>query len=768
MADSNTLGEAFGRYRLRELLAQGGMAEIFLAVQEGPAGFQRELVIKRILPALASDPKFTAMFLDEARIAAQLSHPNIVAVFDFGEVDGGYFLAMERLQGLSIRDLLKVAYFSGQRLPFAAIARICAGVAEGLAYAHQFSGSDGAPLNIVHRDISPSNVIITLEGAPKILDFGIAKATSSQHQTQIGTLKGKLTYMPPEQVQCLPLDGRADVYALGVVLYQLLTGERPFEGSNPREQMIKICSSDARPPSQLNPDVPVELDKVVSLAMARRVDERYPSAREFCAALERFVTSTGEPLSNFDLAELLKPQAAQLQEIDRREALKQTATGSGASQTTTGVTSPDGLDPLEREAQAVAAALAAREAAAHAGAAAKAMTPAPVELQPSPLDTRPEVGQPVSRPTVPMMQPPSPPETPTNGARTLRMPTFDADGVPLDSDPSTGSGLPATETETAPGKEPLGEIADGADFADSALPATALATPRAQDLAKPTVSLDAFDDVDVAPTVQAPAPGAPASSELAHRATPRWMVPALGVGIVLAASAVALLLFWPVDDGGATAQADPPAAEPEPAPEASPVPEASPERSAETERGAETEVRPSRDPAPKPGRRRAPRPPRPRIEAPDDDEPPPPPPDLGEPRFGQVRLSSSSPAEVVYQGTVLGKTPLGFKLLPGRHRVLLRDRQSGVELQVSLSILAGQTLERAVDLRPGQLAVFVKPWGEVFVDGVQQGQTPLAPFKIGPGRHEIEVVQPKSGQREKRSIEIRGGERKVLKFDLSK
>jgi len=296
----------FGRYRLLGHLAQGGMAEIFVAQQEGPAGVTRELVLKRILPQFSAIPHFVEMFLDEARIAAQLAHPNIVSIYDFGEVDGDYFLAMELVHGPNLRELRRAAWQSGLRVPCEVAAKLCAGVAEGLAYAHRLSQPDGTPLRIVHRDVSPANIVVSYDGVPKVLDFGIAKASSSTHQTEQGVLKGKVAYMAPEQVAGDAIDHRVDLYALGVVLYQLVTNRLPFAAGSALELMSQIKSERPIPPSAHVAALPAELERIILRALETDRARRYQDAQALCTDLERFVLSRAAPLSSFDVAEYLR------------------------------------------------------------------------------------------------------------------------------------------------------------------------------------------------------------------------------------------------------------------------------------------------------------------------------------------------------------------------------------------------------------------------------------------------------------------------------
>ncbi len=295
-----------GKYQLIRELAVGGMAEVFLARTAGPMGFEKQLVLKRILPHLARDPAFIQMFLSEATLAARLTHPNIIQIFDFGESDGSYYLAMEYIDGPSLRTLLDDSLRRGGPLPPVPCARIIASACEGLAFAHDFRDpATGKPLNIVHRDISPDNILLSRQGAVKVVDFGIAKATGQQHRTQTGMIKGKLAYMPPEQVRNAVLDGRVDVYALGVVFYELLTGQRPFNADSDVALMHSILFEQPPPAAQLKPDLPEPVLRILERAMAKDRDQRYPDCPSFQADLEEYILSTGKPVTTQHVAQLI-------------------------------------------------------------------------------------------------------------------------------------------------------------------------------------------------------------------------------------------------------------------------------------------------------------------------------------------------------------------------------------------------------------------------------------------------------------------------------
>ncbi|WP_437316507.1 protein kinase domain-containing protein [Sorangium sp. So ce385] len=280
---------ALGKYRLLKKIGMGGMAEIWVASVAGISGVRKICVVKRILPHLADSPEFVRMFLDEARIAATLDHPNLVQMYDIEEVDGVPVIAMEYLHGEDLRTIKKSLRSANRRMPVEHAITIAASVAAGLHYAHEKVGFDGKPLDIVHRDVSPHNVFVTYDGAVKILDFGIAKAANRVNETRDGALKGKVPYMSPEQCTSEKLDRRSDIYSVGILLYEMSTGSRLFRrGATEFELMRAIVEDPVMPPSQVCDDYPPELERIVLKCLERDREKRYATARDLQIDLEAF------------------------------------------------------------------------------------------------------------------------------------------------------------------------------------------------------------------------------------------------------------------------------------------------------------------------------------------------------------------------------------------------------------------------------------------------------------------------------------------------
>ncbi|MGH9367526.1 MAG: protein kinase domain-containing protein, partial [Thermoanaerobaculia bacterium] len=318
--------DQFGQYEILERIASGGMAELYKARRSGVEGFQKIVAIKKILPHLADNEGFLLMFADEAKLAAQLNHPNIVHIYDLGKIEGGgYFIAMEHVEGRDLRATLESARELGMSLPVPLAVYVASKVAAALDYAHRRRDGEGQDLHIVHRDVSPQNILISYEGDIKLCDFGIAKAASKVSQTESGALKGKIQYMSPEQAWGKPIDRRSDLFSLGAVLYELLTEQKLFRGDSDLTVLEKVRAASVTVPSAANPDVPKPLDTIVLRALAREPEERYANASDLLRDLEQVLYSYSPAPGSADLAiflHRLQAEEVAAAEVKAREAAR--------------------------------------------------------------------------------------------------------------------------------------------------------------------------------------------------------------------------------------------------------------------------------------------------------------------------------------------------------------------------------------------------------------------------------------------------------------
>ena len=317
----------FGKYYLLERINVGGMAEVFRAKAYGVEGFERLVAVKRILPNIAEDKEFIRMFVDEAKIAVQLNHANIAQIFDLGVVENAYYIALEHVHGRDLRAIFDRCRQKTEPMPTAQACFVMMKVCEGLDYAHNKRDQSGRELNLVHRDVSPQNVLVSFEGEVKLIDFGIAKAAGKGSKTQAGILKGKFGYMSPEQVRGLPIDRRSDIFSCGIVLYELLTGERLFVGESDFSTLEKVRNVEILPPSTYNRRIPDELERIVLKALAKDVEDRYQNAIDLHDELQAFVYTAGEFYSRKDLAAWMKGTFAREieEETAKLEAYRQIA-----------------------------------------------------------------------------------------------------------------------------------------------------------------------------------------------------------------------------------------------------------------------------------------------------------------------------------------------------------------------------------------------------------------------------------------------------------
>jgi eukaryotic-like serine/threonine-protein kinase len=323
-----------GRYVLFDEIAAGGMATVHFGRFLGPGGFARTVAIKRLHPQYAKDPEFVSMFLDEARVAARIRHPNVVPTLDIVTEAGEMLLVMEYVNGASLSHLMRDLRSKGEAVPPAIAAGILAGALAGLHAAHEATSEHGGPLDLVHRDVSPQNLLVGTDGVTRVVDFGIAKAVGRLQTTREGQVKGKVGYMSPEQVRARPIDRRADVYAAGVVLWEALAGARLFTGDAPIAIMNQVLEKVVEPPSRVRAGVPAALDAVVMKAVARKPDARWATAREMVVALENAVRipsprEIGEWVSGV-AGEIVSVRAARVREIESYSSELAAAAGAAA------------------------------------------------------------------------------------------------------------------------------------------------------------------------------------------------------------------------------------------------------------------------------------------------------------------------------------------------------------------------------------------------------------------------------------------------------
>jgi len=292
------------------------MAEVFKAKRSGVEGFEKVVAVKRILPHLSDNKEFVDMFVDEAKMVAGLTHPNIVQIFDLGRIDKSYYIAMEYVQGRDLRSILRRARERGSHVPLELCALIASRVCSALEYAHRKKDDHGQPMMTVHRDISPQNILISFEGDVKLTDFGIAKAASKATVTEAGALRGKLLYMSPEQAWGKPMDRRSDLFSLGIVFYEMVTDHKPFLGSSEVSILETVRECKVAPPSRLNREVPPSLERVVMKALDRDPERRYQDAAEMYRDLEAVLHETPPPPTAATLAHFMET----LYEPPEREA----------------------------------------------------------------------------------------------------------------------------------------------------------------------------------------------------------------------------------------------------------------------------------------------------------------------------------------------------------------------------------------------------------------------------------------------------------------
>jgi serine/threonine-protein kinase len=526
-----------GKYRVLRRIAEGGMGEICLAAQVGPAGFERVVALKRMLASFTSDPAVQQLFLDEARLVAMLSHRNICQIIELGEDDGGYFVAMELVTGGSVLDLCKKVVLTtrAQLDPFFAV-DIAAQVAEALAYAWAHPGPDGQPLRIIHRDVSPHNILLSTSGDVKLIDFGVAKSSVQKHETDLGMVKGKLAYLSPEQSRGEPLDGRSDLFALGVVLYEMVTGSKPFERVNPIETMRAI---QYEPLPLLGPVYPswAALDPVLAQLTAKKKEDRFADANHAAEALLDLRQALPRPRKR------LGPMVAEVFDNELRELSQFIGLSKGE------LGRADTLVRLELKPAAILEAIqAARPPTA---------PPLPALPPEAPAVSSPRIPPPVSLPGTPRVNLPAAPRDPSRSippasatapppSQPSAQPQPQTESHALDSQPTLqvapgdpmfaalmGTEAPPSAPAEAPRSQPPAPRRQTADIGRVRQPHRPLVVEGEDD--ERTIESTHFDRAELQGVQDAP----PAARE-PEKGTPLWMTALL---IFLGALAIALVAF---------------------------------------------------------------------------------------------------------------------------------------------------------------------------------------------------------------------------------
>jgi eukaryotic-like serine/threonine-protein kinase len=306
-SSSSVARDVIGSYEIVRKLASGGMGEVFLANQRGPNDFNRKVVLKKLHARYTSDPAFVSMFLNEARICASFSHPNIIHIYELFQDGDGHVIAMEYVRGASVLGLLRGRARLGQSgIPLGPMIRIATSVCDALHYAYNEPDGDGVPSHVIHRDVSPSNVLVSYDGQVKLVDFGIAKMVERDGVTQATTIKGKYGYLTPEQIKCHPLDQRSDLFSLGTMLWEMSVGQRLFQRDNEMQMMYAILEERIPLPSERAADYPPGLERIVMRALARDRDERYPDAKSLAHDLRELARLNGWSTDSDGLAALAK------------------------------------------------------------------------------------------------------------------------------------------------------------------------------------------------------------------------------------------------------------------------------------------------------------------------------------------------------------------------------------------------------------------------------------------------------------------------------
>jgi serine/threonine-protein kinase len=707
-------------YQLIRKIAAGGMAEVFLARTEGPRGFSKTLVLKRILPHLAEDEQFVEMFLSEARLVAQLNHPNVVQIFDFGEFEDSFYIAMEYIDGPNLRVLSRQAANMGVELAPALCAKMISYACEGLAYAHEFvDPQTGKPLGLVHRDVSSDNLLISRNGTLKVVDFGIAKVVGQGPRTKAGTIKGKLPYMPPEQIRGKPLDKRVDVFALGVVLYELLARRRPFDAKGEAAIMNAILYQTMKPIRQCRPDVPEELARIIERCLAKNRDERYANCRQLRADLERFIHHGGKPVGTEELASLV----AKL--VPKESESSSAAAGPASAMRVPAPVARSGMTPSS-ERRAASAAESSSSLSLLAPATGEAAPPVfPPRLTPVFVTAQ---SQPVPIASLELGLAPT-------TSRQMPRPARER------------TGLIVTLLGCLAGLAVVGVFFLTRSYAPQLrqeLPPPVVELPRE---AEPVPQPEAQPEPPPTPDAQqasAPEPEASPESPAAEEPAPQAPPPEAPVAQEAAPSPPQAEVVAPAEES---------------APRVSKAEGVKKKRAPIVEKSVLLPAIPEEPPpeeAPEP--LRSSEPPKP----PESVEPPP------APALASVVFESSPPAQLRVNGQFAGFSPVTQSHLPpGPVRVEMYDSVRGFSKLQTFVLHPGDNGVHRLSVEQGTLVLHVQPATIGRLDGKLQGHTPLSPISLYEGKHELRLENPELGKVVVKSITIEPKQTLSFQYDLS-
>ncbi|MBI2374224.1 MAG: protein kinase [Deltaproteobacteria bacterium] len=741
------LPKDFGKYRLMKRIATGGMAEIFLAhARRAP---DVPIVVKRILPHLAESKEFLSMFLDEARIAARLQHSNIVAIEDLGQIDGAYYISMEYVHGEDIRRIYNRAFKLQRSLPLSHSIRVIAEAAMGLAHAHKLPDLTGRPLGVVHRDVSPQNILVTYEGRVKVVDFGIAKAANKVNQTRAGVLKGKYSYMSPEQAMGEAIDHRTDIFALGIILYETTTGTRLFKRPSELATLQAVIKAEVTPPSAVLEGYPPELEAIVLRALARDARDRYQDADNFSDELYDFLDLSGLYVDESHIAEFMK-------DLFSERLDEESVTGAPAVPEEHEVREELVGEPT-RSVQSVVAELEVNTAnerdavAVSTGDATSADRPGRESDRPDPSIPSPRAVRPKTTPGF------SDEHDSTRGSAGT-IPEEDLEDLERIARRVFEDAKQPTDTSDDLSPFNARPIAFPGSVSDTLAPERPGALPKSR---TSELILPVEDSVDIPATLTPPLTVQATTDELpTEYAQPAYRPPS--------------------KDPSRGARSEEPEAPLKPTPRPRAVDatdrirasrakpaiaarETTPER-----RGSNTLVialaaalalalaalvtvllRSESNPSP---------------------VPPSPPPEA--PATAELSVRTEPLAAVTIDGTLVGKADgqgvAGpFQVPPGRHELEVELESTGFVRARTIDVVAGKAYDVEAPARRGLLRLVVAPWARVKIDGKEIGVTPLASVPLPEGQHRVVLTNPELGKRHELSVKIEADGTAEVKVDLA-